>query len=200
VARTRVFPNALEFRSAAAKASLERVDRDIASAEPKLRALLVHIRQHLFSSGLNVQVLKRACGVRDNSVSTAFGRAIGLPPRPYIEARRLETAERLLRESPLPVHQIGELVGFSSEAVFYRAFRRWRGQAPRAFRVEAQAGAAPQPAEGLRPETVQRALGGRASAGEIEALIAGLRSAARVREAAAAAPAGTPALSVPRGG
>jgi len=182
VAGTRVFPNALELRAAAARTSLEQIDRDHGAALSKLRPLLLHIRQNLFSSGLNVQALKRACGVRDNSVSTAFGRAIGMPPRPYIEARRLETAERLLRDTALPVHQIGELVGFSSEAVFYRAFRRWRGEAPREFRQRAQTGSEPKGAEGLRPEAVQRALRRRASTDETEALIAGLTAVARGRQ------------------
>ncbi len=179
MAGTRVFPNALELRAAAARLSFEKIDRDHGAAQTKLRPLLSHIRQNLFSSGLNVQALKRACGVRDNSVSTAFGRAIGMPPRPYIEARRLETAERLLMDTALPVHQIGELVGFSSEAVFYRAFRRWRGEAPREFRQRSQAGSESAAAEGLRPEAVQRALRGRASTDETEALIAGLTAVAR---------------------
>ena len=180
MAGIRVFPNALELRAVAARSSMERIDQDLARAGSKLTPLLEHIRAHLFSPGLNVRSLKQACGVRDNSVSTAFGRSIGLPPRPYIEARRLETAERLLRDTALPVHQVGDLVGFSSEAVFYRAFRRLHGEGPRRFRKRAQAGAG-NATEGLRPEAVQRALRGRASAHETEAIIQGLTVA---REAA----------------
>lgn len=177
MAGTRVFPNALELRAAAARTSLERINRDLARSPVKLRPLLEHIRDHLFSPGLNVQSLKRACGVRDNSVSTVFGRTIGLPPRPYMEARRLETAERLLSDTALPVNQIGELVGFSSEAVFYRAFRRWRGIAPSTFRAEVYAKREPLAVECMRDEDVRRALRGRASTDETEALIAGLASA-----------------------
>lgn len=177
MAGTRVFPNALELRDVAACATMERVERDLARAPTKLQPLLAYIRDQLFATGLNVQALKRECGIRDNSVSTVFGRTIGLPPRPYIEARRLETAERLLADTALPVNQIGELVGFSSEAVFYRAFRRWRGIAPSAFRTEAQADREPLAVECLRAEDVGRALRGRATSGETQALIAGLTAA-----------------------
>lgn len=196
MAGTRVFPNALELRDAAARASLERIERDCARAPEKLRPLLGHIREQLFSPELNVQSLKRACAVRDNSVSTAFGQAIGLPPRPYIESRRLETAERLLSETAISVNEISRLVGFSSEAVFYRAFRRWRHMAPTAFRTAAQDKREPLAVDCLRTEDLRRALHGGATPDEAQALIAGLASAQSDGEAppaadraAAAAPA-----------
>jgi AraC-like DNA-binding protein len=47
---------------------------------------------------------------------------------------KYEIARRLLRETALPVQQIGEFLGFSTGANFATAFRRWSGRTPRRFR------------------------------------------------------------------
>ena len=50
------------------------------------------------------------------------------------EARR-ELAERLLKETAYPLAEVAFLTGFSEQSAFNRAFRRWAGQTPRAFRI-----------------------------------------------------------------
>ncbi|MBT8080006.1 MAG: AraC family transcriptional regulator [Gammaproteobacteria bacterium] len=52
------------------------------------------------------------------------------------EARR-ELAERLLRETSYPLAEVAFLTGFSEQSAFNRAFKRWAGQTPRSFRLEA---------------------------------------------------------------
>ena len=52
------------------------------------------------------------------------------------EVRR-ERACRLLAHSERPVRQIAHAVGFDNEKSFSRAFRRWTGQSPRAYRAAA---------------------------------------------------------------
>jgi AraC-like DNA-binding protein len=49
------------------------------------------------------------------------------------ECQRL-MAERLLAEGKQPLKQIAESLGFASVASFHRAFRRWSGQTPSAWR------------------------------------------------------------------
>ncbi len=118
----------------AARASLERIRADCGLACAKIRPLLDHLSQHLFDPDLNVSQLKRACGVRDNSIATLFNATVGIPPATYIADRRFETASNLLRDTRLPVWKIGKLVGYSSMQSFSRAFARWSGQRPNAFR------------------------------------------------------------------
>jgi AraC-like DNA-binding protein len=43
-------------------------------------------------------------------------------------------AERLLAEGKLPLKQVSEALGFSSVHSFHRAFRRWSGETPLAWR------------------------------------------------------------------
>jgi AraC-like DNA-binding protein len=52
------------------------------------------------------------------------------------EARR-ELAERLLKETDYPLAEVAFLTGFSEQSAFTRAFRRWAGQTPRSFRLQA---------------------------------------------------------------
>jgi AraC-like DNA-binding protein len=52
---------------------------------------------------------------------------------------RCEVAQHLLRETRLEAGQVGAAVGYAEQAVFTRAFRRWTGMTPGAWR-QAQAG------------------------------------------------------------
>jgi AraC-like DNA-binding protein len=49
------------------------------------------------------------------------------------ECQRVKT-EQLLAQGRLPIKQIADEVGFSSVQSFHRAFRRWSGQTPQAWR------------------------------------------------------------------
>ena len=123
---------------AAASESLARIREHRTSASPRLKPLLEYLESHLFDKGLNVNQLKRACGVRDNSIALLFHAYVGQSPKAYISELRLETAARLLRDSDLRVWQIAELVGYSGLAVFGKAFARWSGMRPAAYREQAR--------------------------------------------------------------
>ena len=125
----------------AAQESVERIQLDRRKAPQRLKPLLAYIEENLFNPTLDVNQLKRSCGVRDNSVPIQFHSAVGRPPHGYIEDRRLETACRLLADTHLKIWQISELLGYSSIQVFSRAFSRWSGQRPTLFRKKARRGA-----------------------------------------------------------
>ncbi len=167
----------------AAAESVERIRRDRANAPQRLKPLLAYIEEHLFDPSLDVNQLKRNCGVRDNSVPIQFHSAVGRPPHGYIEDRRLETACRLLGESPMKIWQISEVLGYSSIQVFSRAFSRWSGQRPTTYRKKARHRKEVHPEvpqmveESLeaRTEMLRRAIAGELSLDEANALILRLR-------------------------
>ncbi len=55
-----------------------------------------------------------------------------------VDQARRQLAERLLRESAYSLTEVAFLTGFSEQSAFHRAFRRWAGQTPRAYRLSAQ--------------------------------------------------------------
>jgi len=76
--------------------------------------------------GLRKGVLKAALGRRDVS---------------FTELRdgiRFEQAIAHLAGNDLPLAEIGMLLGFSEESSFFRAFKRWSGETPGAYRRRAQ--------------------------------------------------------------
>lgn len=123
----------------AARPILERIEADRSKAPPLIQSVLAYLAGHIFDPDLDVNQLRRACGIRDNSLPIYFREAVGLPPFSYIEDCRLEAASQLLASSRLKIWQIAQVVGYSTLQVFSRAFTRWSGgQNPSTFRREAR--------------------------------------------------------------
>lgn len=54
--------------------------------------------------------------------------------RQVVDGVRLERSAELLQNSPLSIAQISLELGYSDPAHFTRAFRRWTGESPSAYR------------------------------------------------------------------
>lgn len=54
-----------------------------------------------------------------------------------VDESRRELAKRLLRETTYPLAEVAFLTGFSEQSAFNRAFKRWAGQTPRSYRLNA---------------------------------------------------------------
>ncbi len=148
----------IRARDRAAAEVLARIRRDKGLATGRIAQMLGYIETHLFAPEANVATMRRACGITDNAMAIRFHQEMQESPKHYITARRMETASRLLRETNLKVWQIGEVVGYSTIGVFSKAFFRWSGQRPQAFRIQRQHRPEPQPAPGL--DTCRKALAG----------------------------------------
>ncbi|MCC7272430.1 MAG: AraC family transcriptional regulator [Alphaproteobacteria bacterium] len=70
-----------------------------------------------------------------------FADMVGEAPIRYLALWRMQLAQHLLRDSTLPVAAVAERVGYESEAAFSRAFRRFAGTPPAAWRRERQSSA-----------------------------------------------------------
>ncbi|MDJ0511976.1 MAG: AraC family transcriptional regulator [Methyloceanibacter sp.] len=64
----------------------------------------------------------------------AFKASTGVAPYQYILRRRVRCAEHLLANTETPISEIAFATGFSSQAHLTTAFKRYAGQAPRAYR------------------------------------------------------------------
>lgn len=64
--------------------------------------------------------------------------ASGLAYQALVEDARRELAQQLLRTSDYSLAEIAFLTGFSEQSTFGRAFKRWSGATPRAYRMAAR--------------------------------------------------------------
>ncbi|KTC64413.1 AraC family transcriptional regulator, partial [Pseudomonas fluorescens ABAC62] len=99
-------------------------------------AFNAHIERHV-AHPLQVADLAR---IADLSVARLHARFIaecGQTPMDYIRHRRLQLALNLLRETPLPIGEIAERVGYTSQSAFSAAMLRAFGASPGALRRSA---------------------------------------------------------------
>ncbi|EGO62486.1 bifunctional transcriptional activator/DNA repair enzyme AdaA [Acetonema longum] len=75
-------------------------------------------------------------GVSANHLSVIFKRHYGVPPKDYLNQKRIESAKKLLAETALPIIEIAEDIGFDSLSAFYGFFRRQTGTTPNSYRRE----------------------------------------------------------------
>ena len=172
-----------ELLARASRPTLERLREDHQRAPAALKPLFVYIEEHLFDVDLNVTQARQACGKRDNSTGSFFHRAVGVPPSIYIAERRLETAARLLRNTRLPVWQVGALTGFKWQAMFSRRFKAWWGETPTRFRKSQQRVSSEEFEKHLlNVEKLRQALAGELAEDEARRLLEMLRSIYRAED------------------
>ncbi|MEE8522474.1 MAG: AraC family transcriptional regulator [Thermoanaerobaculia bacterium] len=116
----------------AAAPTRERIREDLATTDlpAPLGDFLRYLAEHLFDSQLTVDKARIEVGIGNNAVSTRFGHYFGVTAAKYIERRRIETAERMLRSSDVEIARVGRTVGFTSRSTFYAAYERCTGEKP----------------------------------------------------------------------
>lgn len=84
-------------------------------------------------------VLARSAGASAFQFHRQFSSAVGETPRRHVERLRLERAAYRLAVTDAKIVDIALAVGFDSHEAFSRAFRRWSGRSPKAWRQAARA-------------------------------------------------------------
>jgi AraC-like DNA-binding protein len=115
-------------------------------AEPRVgRALtLLHER---YAEPWTLESLAREAGTSRTLLAVRFRELVGEPPMAYLTRWRITRAANLLHGARRPLARIAEQVGYRSDAVFSKAFRRVTGHAPREWRRMAPPAAATGEAE-----------------------------------------------------
>lgn len=81
-----------------------------------------------------IEELAAACDLSQYQLTRLLKRALGVSPQQYVQARRIDLARKLLRESELSLTDIALELGFSSQSHFTTVFRALTGHTPRTFR------------------------------------------------------------------
>lgn len=83
-----------------------------------------------------VEALARCVSLSRSAFSAKFRFLVGEPPMQYLTRVRLTQAAALLRTHPATLLEVARSVGYDSEAAFSKAFKRFFGMAPGAYRQE----------------------------------------------------------------
>ena len=86
--------------------------------------------------------LARQVGVSRSVLADRFRHFLGVPPMAYLTRWRLQLGSQLLASTSRSVAQIASEVGYESEPVFNRAFKREFGSPPARFRMKSKAASA----------------------------------------------------------
>jgi AraC-like DNA-binding protein len=82
----------------------------------------------------NVDDLSREVGLSRSALADHFIRLIGIPPMSYLGNWRMQVATQKLRNTSASLAQVADMVGYTSEAAFSRAFKKAFGTAPATWR------------------------------------------------------------------
>jgi AraC-like DNA-binding protein len=131
------------------------LDQRIAGANPIFRQVFeAHVRE-LEAAGagdwketlrrvLRTEVLTNRCSATSVAERFALHRrtlsrhlqAEGAGFQSLVDETRFEIARQLLTQTRIPLSEVALALGYSEASAFTRAFRRWSGQAPAAWRLE----------------------------------------------------------------
>ena len=130
-------PTADAFFEALALLVLEWLDHETplclpTSTDPLVAAVMEHTNAHL--AQVSARDVCTAVGVSERSLRRLFSTATGMTWRQYLLESRLLRAMALLAEPAPSVLDVATLVGFESASAFARAFARYTGETPTAYR------------------------------------------------------------------
>jgi AraC-like DNA-binding protein len=120
---------------------LSHLDRELESlgTETPLESLVEREVSRSLSEGVpRMEDVARRLAMSERTLHRRLSER-GVSFKSLVAATRRQVAENLLRDSRYTATEVAFLTGFSEQSAFNRAFKRWTGQTPTAFRTAAQA-------------------------------------------------------------
>lgn len=98
------------------------------------RKVKAYLREN-FRRKVSISELAEVGGLSIGHFSEAFASSFGLPPHRYVLELRLKCAERLLRETNIPIPEVSYMSGFSSQSHMTKLMRKHWGTTPHRLRL-----------------------------------------------------------------
>lgn len=99
-----------------------------------INKILTYIDQQIFNAELSMTLIADAMNISESYLSRFFKDQCGDTLANYIENKRIRKSEELLLQTMLNISEIAGQVGYHSDHVFRRAFRRVNGMSPNEYR------------------------------------------------------------------
>ena len=87
-----------------------------------------------YQRDISIEELAAVCGLNRSYFGRIFKESLGESPQRFLLHYRMAKASQLLKESKLPIYQIGTMVNYPNQLHFSRAFKTIYGISPREFR------------------------------------------------------------------
>lgn len=97
----------------------------------------IQVSQSLSEGAPSIEVIARRLGMSARTLQRRLSEQ-DLSFKQLVDESRRELAQRLLTQSAYSLSEIAFLTGFSEQSAFNRAFKRWAGQTPRSYRLQAR--------------------------------------------------------------
>lgn len=110
---------------------VEKLPRDEESLRARVLRSLVTELPH---GGLTLEAMAKRCAMTGRTLQRRLADEDVTFAELLDEARR-QSAERMLSDGQLPLAEISFLLGFQEPSAFHRAFKRWTGKTPLAWRA-----------------------------------------------------------------
>lgn len=107
------------------------IEQEYSSKE--MERIAEYIDSHL-TDKLSVSSLCRSFNLSKNALYNLFNVHMECPVKEYINARRLERAEQLLKTTELPIYEVCEQCGIENYQYFCRLFKKEKGETPLQYR------------------------------------------------------------------
>ncbi len=105
---------------------------------PLIDNISAYLREHFEDPMLSMSAVADVYGISAARLSLEFKEAMGMNPSDYLLTLRLGKAKTLLKETELPVKEVGEMVGYYDTSGFIRRFKRETGVTPAQYRKTTQ--------------------------------------------------------------
>ena len=109
-----------------------------AAADPLVQRMQDALLVGLADPATGIETLARRLGTDRSMLTRRFTAAVGLSPKQWLQALRLNRAMSLLAASDDPIQEIAVTCGFSNGNYFARMFKEATGETPEAFRRHAR--------------------------------------------------------------
>jgi AraC-like DNA-binding protein len=106
----------------------------VRSLDPRIVAKVDRYIERNMEEHVDLETMARLAGMSRYHFLRTFKQATGMSPLQYVIAKRIDRAQKMLRESNEPIAEVAYAVGFSSQSHLTSAFRRQLGTTPGAFR------------------------------------------------------------------
>lgn len=118
--------------------ALQEQGTDRKKGKQQIVAEIEHIIQTQYASCLTIDSIAKAMHFTPNYIGMVFKAINGIGINRYLMNVRMENAQRLLKESDLPIGDIALRCGYENVTYFYSSFKKETGITPSEYRMQEQ--------------------------------------------------------------